>query len=68
MDISIDLGRCQGHARCLDSAPAVFGYDDLTNQAYVMGNANPDSDRAGVMEAIHGCPEMAISTEDSQPN
>jgi ferredoxin len=65
MDIRIDLGRCQGHARCLENAPQVFGYNDVTNQAFVLDAANLDSDRDGVLRAVSDCPEMAISVGDN---
>ncbi|MGE0220906.1 ferredoxin [Mycolicibacterium sp.] len=58
--ISVDAGRCQGHARCLAFAPDVFDFDD-EGYAFV-----PDdkSDRADLDEdlrlAVANCPERAI--------
>lgn len=64
MEIRIDLDRCQGHGRCLESAPDVFGYDDITNQAVVLRGATFDVNPQGVQQAAVGCPELAISLID----
>lgn len=61
MEIRVDLSRCQGHARCLENAPAVFGYDDETNQSFVHDDVAADVDTESVLRAVEGCPEAAIS-------
>lgn len=68
MRVSIDTNRCEGHGRCLQYASDVFGYDDVTNNAFVITDADVDSNRAKIQDAILGCPEQAISlVEDDRP-
>jgi len=59
--IIIDLSRCGGHARCMAEAPSVFGYDDRTNRAYILDDADLGSSRNAIERAILSCPELAIS-------
>jgi ferredoxin len=70
MKVSIDLGRCEGHARCLECAPEIFGYDDVTNQAFVVADADLQTNSTAIRDAAEGCPELAIKlTEDAiQPS
>jgi ferredoxin len=62
--ISVDLERCEGHARCIECAPDVFGYDDVTNQAFVLAGADLEANRGAITEAERGCPELAITVMD----
>jgi ferredoxin len=41
--------------------PEVFGYDDVTNQAFVLKEASIDDHRAKIIRAIEDCPELAIA-------
>ena len=64
MKVSIDADRCQGHGRCFNMAPDIFGFDDLGN-GYVLGDGVLTSetlDRARLAQA--NCPEHAISIEE----
>lgn len=61
MKIQIDPDRCQGHARCLEDAPEVFGYDDETSQARLLDITSVDVEVDAVLRAVEGCPESAIS-------
>jgi ferredoxin len=61
MRIEVDPNRCQGHARCIECAPAVFDYDDVTNVAAVLPGADLEAHRLDVLEAQRGCPEHAIT-------
>jgi ferredoxin len=65
MHIEINADRCEGHARCMECAPEVFGYDDVTNKAYVLEGADLDAHREAIEEAAQGCPEVAISLQES---
>jgi ferredoxin len=58
--VNIDLSRCEGHGRCMVSAPQIFGYNDVTSQAYVLADGVLDSNRAGILRAAQDCPERAI--------
>jgi len=60
IDVHVDQELCVGHGRCLLAAPEVFGYDDVTNLAFVLPDANPSEHRDAVYEAASGCPESAI--------
>jgi hypothetical protein len=42
------------------SAPQIFGYNDVTSQAYVLADGVLDSNRAVIMRAAQDCPERAI--------
>lgn len=59
--VKVDAERCQGHGRCLLDAPGVFGYGDVTNQAFVLPGADLKANREAIDLAIAGCPEGAIS-------
>jgi len=62
--VSIDADRCQGHGRCFNMAPDIFGFDDLGN-GYVLGDgvlSNEALDRARLAQA--NCPEHAIAIEE----
>jgi ferredoxin len=61
VEVNVDSGRCEGHACCLEQAPEVFGYDDVTNVAFVQPGADLEAHRAQVLEAARGCPELAIN-------
>jgi ferredoxin len=64
--VHIDSGRCQGHGRCYDLAPQIFGED---NEGY--GVVRHDGDVpaqlwAEARLAAANCPESAIEvTEES---
>jgi ferredoxin len=67
--VNIDLSRCEGHGRCVTEAPEVFGYDDVTNQSFVLKEAVLDDHRPKIMRAIEDCPERAITlVEDVSSN
>jgi ferredoxin len=59
--LKVDPERCEGHGRCLLDAPAVFGYGDVSNQAYVLPDVDLEANRDAIDVAIAGCPEQAIS-------
>jgi ferredoxin len=58
--IQIDPERCQGHGRCYDLAPDLFG-DDEEGYGQVLGNGavRPDQEREARL-AVVNCPEHAI--------
>ncbi len=64
MKVHVDEGRCEGHGRCYDLAPAVFEPDDIGN-SHVIGDGTVgpgDADRARL--AAVNCPEHAITMEE----
>ncbi len=61
MKLQIDPERCQGHGRCYDLAPGLFGDDDeWYGQVLGDGVVPPDlADHA--RRAVANCPERAIA-------
>ena len=60
MKVQIDPGRCQGHGRCYDLSPGLFG-DDEEGYGTVLGDGTvpPGQERAARL-AVANCPEHAI--------
>jgi ferredoxin len=59
--LQIDPELCQGHGRCYDLAPDLFGDDDEGfGQVLGDGVVPPDSERHARL-AVANCPERAIS-------
>jgi ferredoxin len=58
--VKIDKDRCQGHGRCYDLAPKVFGDDDEGyGQVLGDGGVTPDHEHEAQL-AVSNCPESAI--------
>ncbi|AGP59277.1 ferredoxin [Streptomyces rapamycinicus] len=61
MEVQIDSGRCQGHGRCYDIAPAVFG-EDAEGYGNVPGDGTvPQGNERAARRAVASCPERAIT-------
>jgi ferredoxin len=59
--VQIDSGRCQGHGRCYDLAPDLFG-DDEEGYGQVLGDGVvPPGMQRQAQLAVANCPERAIS-------
>ena len=60
MKVQINSGRCQGHGRCYDLAPSLFGDDD-EGYGQVLGDGvvPPGQEREAHLAAAN-CPEHAI--------
>jgi ferredoxin len=58
--VQIDPERCQGHGRCYDIAPGLFG-DDEEGYGQVLGDGTvpPDQERQARLAEVN-CPERAI--------
>jgi ferredoxin len=58
--VRIDVGLCQGHGRCYDLAPGLFG-DDAEGYGMVLseGNVPPEAEE-DARRATLNCPEHAI--------
>lgn len=65
MKVSVDPNRCQGHARCIAFAPAVFTIDDEGYSHIREGieAVSPDL-QVSVRKAATNCPEGAILISD----
>jgi ferredoxin len=60
MKLHINTGLCQGHGRCYDIAPGLFGADD-EGYGQVLGDGivSPEAERDARL-AVLNCPEHAI--------
>lgn len=60
MKLQISPDACQGHGRCYDLAPGLFGEDD-EGYGQVLGDGivSPDREREARL-AVANCPERAI--------
>ena len=61
MKIEIDSGRCQGHGRCYDIAPGLFGDDDEGYGQVLGGGLVPPGQEDEARLAAANCPERAIT-------
>jgi ferredoxin len=58
--VQIDPEKCQGHGRCYDLAPDLFG-DDEEGYGQVLGNGEvPAGQEEDARRAVLNCPEHAI--------
>jgi ferredoxin len=58
--IRIDVERCQGHGRCYDLAPGLFGEDDEGYGRALDGGTVPSGREHDARLAMANCPERAI--------
>jgi ferredoxin len=63
--VRIDHERCQGHGRCYDLAPGLFGDDD-EGYGTVLGDGTvPPGQQDDARLAALNCPERAIDIEEA---
>jgi len=63
MKVAVDRDLCEGHARCVEAAPAVFEIDD-DDEMHIL-NKNPgEEQRRGIEAAVANCPRQALSLKD----
>ena len=60
MQVRIDTARCQGHGRCYDLAPEVFGEDDEGYGRVLSDPATTEQAEDARLAALN-CPEAAVS-------
>ena len=60
MKVQIDPGRCQGHGRCYDLAPDLFGEDEEGYGTVLRDGAVPPDKEQDARRAVANCPERAI--------
>ncbi len=64
MKVRIDTGKCQGHGRCYDLVPDLFG-EDGEGFGQVLGNGVVPSGREREARlAVANCPERAIELDE----
>ena len=62
--VILDLDRCEGHGRCVDTAPAVFTFADDAMTAALLCSHVGNDDLPAVERAVLGCPERAITVAE----
>ena len=63
--VQISSERCQGHGRCYDLAPGLFG-DDYEGYGTVLGDGTvPPGQEHDARLAELNCPERAIDVEEA---
>ncbi|HEY1917323.1 MAG TPA: ferredoxin [Streptosporangiaceae bacterium] len=61
MKVQINPELCQGHGRCYDLSPSLFGDDD-EGYGTVLGDGTvPAAQEQDARRAVDNCPERAIS-------
>ena len=60
MKVQINPERCQGHGRCYDLAPSLFGEDDEGYGTVLSDGAVPPGQEQDARRAELNCPEHAI--------
>lgn len=60
MRVRIDPERCQGHGRCYDLAPDLFGEDDEGYGTVLTDRPVPPAQQHDARLAVTNCPERAI--------
>ena len=63
MKLRIDPERCQGHGRCYDLAPDLFGDDDEGYGKVLGDGVVPAGREDEARRAVANCPEGAIHAE-----
>jgi ferredoxin len=64
--VHVNSGRCQGHGRCYDLAPDLFGEDDEGYSRVLGDGVVPPGEEHEARLAAANCPEHAVEIrEDS---
>ena len=63
MKAEVDLSLCEGHARCMESAPAIFEVGD-DDYSHVLVSEIPEDQQDDARRAVQTCPRAAISLSD----
>jgi Ferredoxin len=62
--VQINVDRCQGHGRCYDLAPEIFGEDDEGYGTVLGDGVVPADAEDPARRAAANCPERAILIEE----
>ena len=65
MKLRINPERCQGHGRCYELAPGLFGDDDEGYGQVLGDGVVPPGREATARLAVLNCPEHAIELEEA---
>ncbi|MET8655270.1 MULTISPECIES: ferredoxin [Nocardia] len=64
MKVHVDQDRCQGHTLCAMIAPQSFELSDIDGHSSPVDESVADGQEEQVREAVHSCPERAISIDE----
>ncbi|GAC1405775.1 MAG: ferredoxin [Mycobacterium sp.] len=64
MKVFVDSDRCQGHTLCSMIAPDSFALSDIDGTSSPVNEVVAADQQDAVREALHSCPEQAISIEE----
>jgi ferredoxin len=64
MRVLVNYDLCEGNARCVKVAPAVFQVDD-NDQLHLLISEPPEALHAAVENAVAVCPRQALSIDDA---
>jgi len=64
MKVRIDPARCQGHGRCYDLVPDLFGEDDEGFGLVLGDGVVPPGKERQARLAVANCPERAIELDE----
>lgn len=62
MQVRVKAEVCVGHAMCLLACPQIFQISDDGGHAYTLSPEVPADLEEAVLQAVRGCPEVAIET------
>ena len=65
MKVQVDSERCQGHTLCKMIAPDSFELNEIDGSSSPVSEVVPPDQEDAVREAVHSCPEQAISIEET---
>ena len=60
MRVDVIHSVCQGHARCQERCPEVFGTDEVEGKCVILMHEVPPSLEASARLAVKNCPEGAL--------
>jgi ferredoxin len=63
--VRVDSERCQGHTLCKMIAPDSFELNEIDGSSSPVAELVPPDQEDAVREAVHSCPEQAISIEET---
>lgn len=64
MKVIANTAVCQGHARCAEICPEVFGTDPVLGKVVVRRAEVPESLEEAAALAVSNCPEGALALEE----
>lgn len=60
MKVYVNMDVCQGHAKCEDLCPEVFGTDEIEGKCVIKQETVPENLEERARLAVRNCPEGAL--------